>query len=319
MHSVRLVVLVCDCLVPNSDPWLLSCRCATHVAAFGYPQFMEEIHRWFYDAFGDAPRGDESLNEHQLKKFIGRMLTEAHKAGLLPKAAFFNDGSLAPHEVEEMIANRCVVVRMHRCQLLSVMVVVVGATAGTASMVAVVVSCSLVISWCVLPLVVSAPAICCEGTSVHRRKKCTSFSGQTWCLSFKAFLYHCGTKSAQRYVAGISRLLRARLQDCLFGLLWCADRTLHFAWFGRLQEADEELEYEEKAADGATINKVDYGYGTLAEAGLTPQTGSAMVQSTLGDEWSAVVDPASGNVYYVNAITKETSWEPPGGMAAYEP
>ena len=81
---------------------------------------------------------------------------------------------------------------------------------------------------------------------------------------------------------------------------------------GVVQEADEELEYEEKGADGEAVSKVDYGYGTLAEAGLTPTTGSAMVQSTLGEEWSAVVDPASGNVYYVNAITKVR-----GGRAVY--
>jgi hypothetical protein len=69
---------------------------------------MEEIHRWFYDAFGDSPKGDESLNEHQLRGFIARMLTEAYRGGLLPKAAFFNDGSMSPHEVEDMISSRCV-------------------------------------------------------------------------------------------------------------------------------------------------------------------------------------------------------------------
>ncbi len=67
---------------------------------------MDEIHGWFYDAFGDAPRGDESLSEHQLKTFIARLLTETHRAGLLPKAAFFNDGSLSQHEVEDMISSR---------------------------------------------------------------------------------------------------------------------------------------------------------------------------------------------------------------------
>ena len=42
------------------------------------------------------------------------------------------------------------------------------------------------------------------------------------------------------------------------------------------------------------MERVDYGYGTLAEAALTPETGSAMIQSTLPADWSAVVDPASG-------------------------
>ncbi len=67
------------------------------------------------------------------------------------------------------------------------------------------------------------------------------------------------------------------------------------------------------------MERVDYGYGTLAEAALTPETGSAMVQSTLPADWSAVVDPASGRVYYVNVNTNQTSWEPPGGMDMYEP
>jgi hypothetical protein len=75
-----------------------------------------------------------------------------------------------------------------------------------------------------------------------------------------------------------------------------------------LQDADADLDTDTANApeskSGEKKERVDYGYGTLAEAALTPEAGSAMVQSTLGAEWSAVVDPASGNVYYVNAITQ---------------
>ena len=89
------------------------------------------------------------------------------------------------------------------------------------------------------------------------------------------------------------------------------------------QDADAELDSEpptsESKQNEAAAARVDYGYGTLAEAGLTPSTGAAVVQSTLPPDWTAVVDPASGQVYYVNVITQETKWEPPGGMEAYEP
>lgn len=66
------------------------------------------------------------------------------------------------------------------------------------------------------------------------------------------------------------------------------------------------------------MQRVDYGYGTLAEAGKTPATGAASLLATLPPDWTAVVDPASGGVYYVNVNTQETSWDPPGGMATYE-
>ena len=33
-------------------------------------------------------------------------------------------------------------------------------------------------------------------------------------------------------------------------------------------------------------------------------------------DWEAHVDPSSGNTYYYNATTGETSWEPPAGFAA---
>jgi WW domain len=99
----------------------------------------------------------------------------------------------------------------------------------------------------------------------------------------------------------------------------CLDEHVS-CWCAQDADADLELEgpgAEEKKAEAK--ERVDYGYGTLAEAALTPETGSAMIQSTLPSDWTAVVDPASGNVYYVNVITHESSWEPPGGMAAYEP
>ena len=81
----------------------LCCGC---IAAFNYPVFVDEIKSWFYDAFGDAPRGDESLNEYQLKVFIGRLLREAYRSGLMPKAAFFSDGSMQDHEIEAIIERR---------------------------------------------------------------------------------------------------------------------------------------------------------------------------------------------------------------------
>ena len=72
---------------------------------------MDEIKGWFWDSFGDAPRGDESLNEYQLKVFVGRMLKEAYRSGLMPKAAFFNDGAMAEHEVENIIERRYALLR----------------------------------------------------------------------------------------------------------------------------------------------------------------------------------------------------------------
>jgi hypothetical protein len=40
------------------------------------------------------------------------------------------------------------------------------------------------------------------------------------------------------------------------------------------QDADEQLEFEGDAEGKEGDAKVDYGYGTLAEAGLTPATGA---------------------------------------------
>lgn len=68
---------------------------------------MEELRGWFLDSFGDAPRGDESLNEYQLKVFIGRLLKEAYRSGLMPKAAFFSDGSMSDTDIENVIERRC--------------------------------------------------------------------------------------------------------------------------------------------------------------------------------------------------------------------
>ncbi len=106
-----LSVCLCVCVFMCMCVWAcvrLRARVCVAAAAFDFPAFIAEIKTWFYDAFGDAPRGDESLSAHQLKKFLARMLRETYRSGLLPKAAFFNDGSLSQHEVEEMLENRCV-------------------------------------------------------------------------------------------------------------------------------------------------------------------------------------------------------------------
>lgn len=63
-------------------------------------------------------------------------------------------------------------------------------------------------------------------------------------------------------------------------------------------DADLEVEAPQSKEEGKAMERVDYGYGTLAEAALTPETGSAMIQSTLPADWSAVVDPASGVSQY---------------------
>lgn len=203
--------------------------------AFNYPRFVDDIKQWFWDSFGDAPRGDESLNEYQLKVFVGRMLKEAYRAGLMPKAAFFSDGAMAEADVEDIIERRA------RDML--------------------------------------------HGYLSSRKKKINKF-----------------------FWAELLPIVRS-----FYMSLWNQERPA---------DADADLELETTAEDTegkAAKERVDYGYGTLAEAALTPETGSAMVQSTLPADWTAVVDPASGQVYYVNIITKATSWQPPGGMAAYEP
>jgi hypothetical protein len=76
--------------------------------AFNYPVFVDEIKTWYEDAIGDAPRGDGSLNEYQLKVFIGRLLKEAYRGGLMPKAAFFSDGAMSDVDIENIIERRSV-------------------------------------------------------------------------------------------------------------------------------------------------------------------------------------------------------------------
>jgi hypothetical protein len=76
-------------------------------SAFNYPVFVDEIKTWYEDAVGDAPRGDGSLNEYQLKVFIGRLLKEAYRGGLMPKAAFFSDGAMSDVDIENIIERRC--------------------------------------------------------------------------------------------------------------------------------------------------------------------------------------------------------------------
>ena len=75
-------------------------------------------------------------------------------------------------------------------------------------------------------------------------------------------------RRASLVVLGDSFLLMSSLLAHHHHTLPCSPASSHSSH----QDADEQLEFEgkeEKEGDA----KVDYGYGTLAEAGLTPQTG----------------------------------------------
>ena len=230
-------------------------------AAFDYPAFVDSIKQWYWDSIGDAPRGDGSLNPYQLRIFIGRLLKEAYRSGLMPKAAFFDDGSLSEADIQEMLERRA------RDML--------------------------------------------HGYFSANSSKTSKFFWEDLLPVVKAFYISMWNQERPE----VSTLWEA---VCL---CWCgvdvdASARVHGVCLALFQDADAELDYEGEEEKG--VEHVDYGHGTLAEAGLTKETGSAMVQSTLPPDWAAVIDPASGQLYYVNAVTGDTSWEPPGGYDAYE-
>lgn len=52
-----------------------------------------------------------------------------------------------------------------------------------------------------------------------------------------------------------------------------------------------------------------------AESGTAPSSPTPPVVSSASSPWVEKIDPASGKTYYVNRVTKETSWTKPAAAA----
>ena len=77
----------------------------THTA-FKYPKFVAGLKRQFMQLF-DAD-GNGELDRSELTTFIAAHVKQAFKAGLMPTAEFFDDGSLEQDQIETLLESRCV-------------------------------------------------------------------------------------------------------------------------------------------------------------------------------------------------------------------
>lgn len=73
--------------------------------AFKYPKFVEGLKKQFMKMFDQ--NGDGRIDKDELKTFIATHVKMAFKAGLMPTAAFFDDGTLEIDQIEHLLETRC--------------------------------------------------------------------------------------------------------------------------------------------------------------------------------------------------------------------